>query len=147
MLVLANLASTLFMTGLIWLIQLVHYPLFAQVGRDEFVNYEDMHRRMITPVVGPVMLLELVTTMGLLVKRPETMPAWAAWTGLGLAALIWLSTALLQVPEHGVLSNGFNTAAHQRLVSTNWLRTVAWSLRSLLMLWCVSRSYDPETLK
>ncbi|MCX6592212.1 MAG: hypothetical protein NTZ56_11865 [Acidobacteria bacterium] len=147
MLVLANLASTLFMTGLIWLIQLVHYPLFAQVGRDEFVNYEDMHRRMITPVVGPVMLLELVTTMGLLVKRPETMPTWAAWTGFGLAAVIWLSTALLQVPEHGVLSNGFNAAAHQRLVSTNWLRTVAWSLRSLLMLWCVSRSYDPATLR
>lgn len=147
LLVLANLASTLFMTGLIWLIQLVHYPLFAQVGRDEFVNYENMHRRMITPLVGPMMLLELGTAVGLLVRRPETVPTWAAWTGFGLAVVIWLSTALLQVPEHGVLSNGFNIAAHQRLVSANWLRTVAWSLRSLLMLLCAARLYEPATLK
>ena len=139
-LLLVNLAATLFMTGLIWLIQLVHYPLFAQVGAERFVEYENLHRQMITPLVGPVMLVELVTAALLIVKRPETIPPFAAWTGLGLAGLIWLSTALLQVPEHGILSNGFDTAAHQRLVSTNWLRTVAWSLRSVLMLWCVARS-------
>lgn len=147
LMLLVNLASTLFLTGLIWLVQLVHYPLFAQVGSAEFVNYENMHRRMITPLVGPMMLLELGTAVGLLVRRPETIPTWAAWTGFGLAVVIWLSTALLQVPEHDVLSNGFDTAAYQRLVSTNWWRTAAWSLRSLLMLWCVYRTYDPETLR
>ncbi len=136
---LTNLAATLFMTGLIWFVQLIHYPLYAQVGADRFVNYENLHRQMITPLVGPVMLVELLTAAALIIKRPETIPASAAWIGLGLAGLIWLSTALLQVPEHGVLSNGFDTAAHQRLVSTNWLRTAAWSIRSLLMLWCVAR--------
>jgi hypothetical protein len=31
---LANLAATFFMVGLIWFVQIVHYPLFGQVGRD-----------------------------------------------------------------------------------------------------------------
>ena len=34
-----------------------------------------------------------------------------------------------------MLSQEFDKAVHQRLVWTNWLRTVAWSLRALLVLW------------
>ena len=60
---------------------------------------------------------------------------WGAIIGLALVTLIWLSTALLQVPCHEDLSNGFDTEIHRRLVATNWIRTVAWSLRSLLATW------------
>jgi hypothetical protein len=31
-------ASTLFMTGLSWFVQVVHYPLFAAVGPDAFAR-------------------------------------------------------------------------------------------------------------
>lgn len=55
--------------------------------------------------------------------------------GLALVAVIWLSTALLQVPCHELLCVGFDPAVHQRLVWTNWIRTAAWSLRGFLVLW------------
>jgi len=133
----ANLASTWFLAGLIWTIQLVHYPLFDRVGREGFAAYEGAHARMITPLVGPVMLLEAMTAVLLVVSRPRFMPAWAAWTGLALVGVAWLSTFLLQVPMHGTLARGFDADAHARLVGTNWIRTAAWSARSLLLAWCL----------
>ena len=34
LILLSNVAATLYMVGLIWCIQIVHYPLFAQVGKE-----------------------------------------------------------------------------------------------------------------
>ncbi len=39
-----HLAATAAMTGLIWFVQVVHYPLFDLVGRAQFVGYEAAHR-------------------------------------------------------------------------------------------------------
>ena len=36
---LANAAATLFMTGVGWFVQVVHYPLLGCVGADEFRAY------------------------------------------------------------------------------------------------------------
>ncbi len=130
--------TTLFMTGLIWFVQIVHYPLMGRVGGDAFGRYEAAHTRLTTWVVGPPMLAEGVTAIMILVRRPAWLPAWQAWTGLALLALIWISTAALQVPAHRRLAGGFDPAAHRRLVSTNWIRVVAWSLRAALVLhWAV----------
>ena len=137
----ANLASTWFLAGLIWTIQLVHYPLFDRVGREGFAAYEGAHARMITPLVGPVMLLEAMTAVLLVVSRPRFVPAWAAWTGLALVGVAWLSTFLLQVPMHGTLARGFDAEAHARLVGTNWIRTAAWSARALLCAWCAHAAF------
>ena len=38
--ILVQAVSTLPMVGLVWLVQVVHYPLFDHVGRDEFASYE-----------------------------------------------------------------------------------------------------------
>ena len=133
---LANLASAWFLAGLIWTIQAVHYPLFARVGREGFAAYESAHTRLITLVVGPAMLAELAAAFALVALRPRAVPAWAAWAALGLVGVIWISTAFVQVPLHGVLGRGFDDDAHARLVGTNWIRTAAWSARALLLAWC-----------
>ena len=134
----ANLASTLFMTGLIWFVQIVHYPLFAAVGSDAFAAYSRSHQALTTFVVGPPMLLEALTAGILVFARPVGIPAWMPWTGLALVAVIWLSTATLQVPAHTRLSAGFDPAVGASLVATNWIRTIGWSLRAVLacaMVW------------
>jgi len=136
----ANLAAALFLTGLIWTIQLVHYPLFSWIGAAQFPAYEAAHTARITPLVGPVMLLELLAALALVFARPPAIPAWAAWTALALVALIWASTFLLQVPRHSLLASGFHPTAHVALVSSNWIRTAAWSARSTLLLWFSFRS-------
>jgi len=134
---LANLASTLFMTGLIWFVQVVHYPLFAWVGAAEFPAYSREHQHWTTFVVGPPMLLEALTAALLVAARPSGVPAWAAWAGLALVGVIWLSTAALQVPAHGRLISGFDAGIAAALVSTNWIRTAAWTARAALLLWIV----------
>jgi hypothetical protein len=36
---------------------------------------------------------------------------------------------------HAVLGRGFDDAAHERLVTTNWIRTLAWSARAAILAW------------
>jgi hypothetical protein len=123
------------MFGVIWVVQLVHYPLFAGVGAEGFVAYEAAHKVRITLVVFPAMTLELGTAVALLWLRPDVVPPWMVWVGLALVGVVWLSTAFVQVPLHTTLSGGFEGGAHARLVATNWIRTAAWTLRAGLVLW------------
>jgi len=77
------------------------------------------------------------TAILLLVQRPQGVSPSLAWIGVGLVAVIWASTAFLQVPAHARLSGGFDAETASTLVSTNWIRTVAWTARgcvALLML-------------
>lgn len=136
---LAHVGATIFMTGLIWLIQIVHYPLFGQVGPAQWHGYHSAHTTLITFIVMPVMLVELATAGWLVLERPAAIPAWAALLGAALVGVIWLSTAFLQVPMHNQLGGTFDVAAHANLVNTNWIRTVAWSARTVLVLWMVAR--------
>ena len=57
-----------------------------------------------------------------------------------LVGVYWISTWLLQVPQHNILSHAFDAEAHSLLVATNWLRTGTWSLRSLLALAIIART-------
>ena len=87
----AHVGATLAMTGLIWLIQCVHYPLFAQVGAEAFQEYHARHTQWITPIVGPLMLIELGTAFWLVQTPPAGLPdlanlggSWASHRDLGI---------------------------------------------------------------
>ena len=135
LLFLAHLGSTLFMLGVIWIIQIVHYPLFANVGKLDFSAYEQRHTKIITWVVAPAMFVEGTTAAILFFFPPTEVSTGELWVGVVLLIVIWLSTALLQVPCHAALARSYSPRIHRRLVWTNWLRTIAWSLRGLLVLW------------
>ena len=139
---LAQLASTLTMTGLIWFVQVVHYPLFAMVGPEHFPAYEAAHANRTTWVVAPLMLVELASALALLLPslRPAFISVESAWLGAALVGLLWASTGLVQVPLHNQLHAGYSAAAIGRLVATNWVRTAAWTLRAGLVLSWTSRA-------
>ncbi len=136
---LLNLAATWYMTGVIWFVQVVHYPLFARVSTEQFATYERLHQDFTFWVVFPPMMVELASSLWLVFSRPRWMSDKAAWLGLSMLVLIWLSTFLVQVPYHQKLSGGFDATTQTWLVGTNWGRTFLWSLRSGLLLWIVSR--------
>ena len=137
---LVQLATTLPLVGLIWLVQVVAYPLFARVNAADFAAYHAAHSRLITLVVGPLMLGELLAAVAWLLVQDGSVPRGVAWTGLGLVAAAWLVTAFASVPQHEVLARSFEARAHEVLVSTNWLRTAAWTARGALLLWATARS-------
>ena len=131
----ANVVSTLFMVGLIWMVQIVHYPLFDDVGQENYLSYQQRHQTNITYIVGPVMLIELATAIALAWHPVEGVGKPLVYIGIALVALIWLSTAFIQVPCHEKLVRGFDPAAYRWLVDSNWIRTVAWTLRGGLTTW------------
>jgi len=140
---LVQLIATGFMTGLIWFVQLVHYPMMAGWPHDDFGQWELAHRDRTGPVVIPPMLAEGAAAAWLLIRRPRTVSAWLTWLGAGLLAGIWASTFFLQVPCHLRLSTGWDDATHRFLVESNWIRTVLWTARlgvAAMMLWQVARS-------
>ena len=123
------LLATAFMTGVIWYVQLVHYPLMAGWPHADFGAWEEKHRQRTGVIVMPVMLVEGVTAAMLLGRRPERVPPWLPWAA-GLALIgVWASTFLLQVPCHDLLAQGWNEGVHARLVQSNWLRTACWTIR------------------
>ncbi len=129
-------AATLFMTGLIWFVQVVHYPLFGRVGSG-YEAYQAEHMRRTGLVVGPPMLLEAAAGGWIAWFPPPGVSTGLALGGLGLLFVIWISTWLAQMPNHQRLLQGFDKRAHRKLVLSNWVRTVAWTLRSFLALWMV----------
>ena len=125
-------AATLFMTGLIWVIQIVHYPLLAIVGPGQLKEYARKHAARITLIVAPVMFIELGAGAWLAATRADT----TAIIALALLAVIWVSTFAVQVRLHGRLQRG-DASAVALLTRSNWVRTIAWSVRgalSVLML-------------
>ena len=136
---LLHVATTFAMVGLIWFVQIVHYPLFSQVGRNEFHGYESRHQRLTTWVVAPLMLVELVTAIFLLWHPPVGVGSVAIWFGICLLGFIWLITFSVQVPQHAALAKAYQPETQRRLVTGNWFRTIAWSMRGMLVLWMVGQ--------
>jgi hypothetical protein len=137
MILLAQVGATLAMTGIIWFAQIVHYPLLNRVGTKNLLEYEGDNLRLTGWVVGPLMGIEAVSALLLFWFPPSGTSSTAVHANMALLALIWLSTAFFQVPQHRILARGYEARAHSFLVRTNWIRTGAWSARALLVLWMV----------
>ena len=134
-LLLTQLVSTLMMAGLIWFVQVVHYPLFKQVGEREFPDYEEMHIRSTGRVVAPLMATEAIAAILICIELPQGVSLASALTGAVLVLVIWLSTVSIQVPCHRLLASGCDEQAWQLLVRSNWVRTAAWTARVMIALW------------
>ena len=130
MLLALHAAVTWTLVGLIWTIQVVHYPLFDAVEREGFRTFHERHARRITMLVGVLMPAEAVLAVWLAWTEPSAL----TWIGVVLIALIWLATAFLAVPRHAELAEGYDRTAHHRLVATNWVRTALWTARGVIAL-------------
>ena len=130
-LLVANLVAAGLLTGLIWTVQLVGYPLYAEVPAEGFVAFHAAWASRITLLVGPLMLAELLLAAAWALRRPSPLSLGA----LACVLVAWAVTAGLSVPAHAQLDAGFSAAAFHRLLTTNWLRTVAWTLRLGLVAW------------
>lgn len=127
-----HLLTTFAMLGLIWFVQIVHYPMMASFDRKNFAAHEKEHCDRTGWVVVPLMLGEVFTFALLLLEGMHSNTFLLSGVLLGV---IWASTFLLQVPLHRALLQGWNAGAHRRLVATNWIRTVAWTGRAGLLSW------------
>ena len=127
-----HLLTTTLMTGVIWVIQLVHYPSFHYVDREHFSAFETFHSKQISKIVIPLMLLELVSGIGLLyyLKKSQSL----LLINLLLLTATWLTTFAFSARYHGILTSGFSEKHIFKLIHTNWIRTLLWSIRTIIIL-------------
>ena len=132
---------TIYMTGLIWFVQVTHYPLFSMIDARSFPAYEAAHCRRTTWVVLPPMLVELGFAGWLWLATPDDSSTLAA-IALAMVVAIWVSTFAVQVPCHNRLNSRLDHHIVRRLVASNWLRTALWTGRTAIavaLLWPASQ--------
>ena len=125
-----HLVATVFMVGLIWFVQVVHYPLFDRISGEASIQYAAEHQRRTAWVVGLPMLVEGITTLWLFFN-PIDGRLLPLLGGL-LLLKIHLSTIFLQIPLHKKLSQGYEREVVRKLVATNWVRTIGWTIRAAI---------------
>lgn len=125
LLLLIQLIASAAMTGIIWIVQVAVYPLFAKVGAEAFEAYHEGYMSLVSFIIMPLMAIEALTCAACFFlgnKRDHLAPSI-------LFGIICLSTALIQVPQHQALTQVTVGA----LVAGNWTRTIAWTLRTGLL--------------
>jgi hypothetical protein len=133
--VIFNLVVSSFMVGLIWLIQLVSYPLFSYVNVRDFQKYHSLHVKKITPLVALAMIFEAGIALILLIFIPEISVGLLV-INTSLVCLIWVSTAFIQIPYHQRLEFSKNQILYtEKLIKTNWIRTILWTFKLIISIW------------
>ena len=125
-----HLVATLLMVGIIWMVQVVHYPLMAFTGPDHAPMYQQLHVRRMAWLVTPIMIVEAISAVWLFLN----MEGWLFAIGMLLLGAIWAVTLMVSVPSHSVLVERFDLATHQKLLSSNGLRAALWTSRGVLAL-------------
>ena len=123
-----NLILNSILTGIIITTQIVTYPLLKYVNRD-FTLFHQKYVSRIGFIVAPIMVLEL-TVVGKMVIDDFYNPLIKLLAFFTI--LIWLSTFFIQVPIHKQLSKGKNLTRLKILITSNWIRTIGWSLKLAL---------------
>ncbi|MEX1062304.1 MAG: hypothetical protein WEC12_01765 [Balneolaceae bacterium] len=129
---LLNTACSLILTGIIWFMQIVYYPVLPRLYRAEFKRH---HRFIVSRsvfIAGPFMAGELISSIYLASNAEQFFLYHLG--GLIIVAILWLSTFFIQLPAHFRLNKGYNEEFVKKLTDTNWLRTILWSAKSLISL-------------
>ena len=115
----------------------VNYSSWHLIGADEFIAYHQfISPRVLAFLVAPA-ILGTVFTILMLWSRPAVIPAWAVWIAIATQAVVWISTATIQVPIQLQLSqHGLSVELIDRLIETNiWLRRIPYSVCAGMFLW------------
>ncbi|MEY4228632.1 MAG: hypothetical protein RLZ84_1224, partial [Actinomycetota bacterium] len=129
------------MVGLIWTIHVVHYPLFAEVGDATYVAFQSAHVDRIGKLLFVPWLTEGATLLALLWltfiagRRELRTPVMI---GAIAMAVVLVISGFWSAPAHGELMDGFDSAVHDRLMTANLIRTLAWSVRGITAIWILA---------
>ena len=123
--------STSLMVGIIWVIQLLHYPAFNFIKESDYVEFQHFHMQRISFIVVPVMILELFSAFMLVYYVRSNLLILC----LIILLFIWLITFVFFTKLHQSLLGGYDKIIVNKLVQINWSRTVLWSLRLIILIY------------
>ena len=134
-----SLALTIFSTGIAWVIQTIVYPMFAEMGASRFAETHIRFMRSLTLFVYLPMQMAFLATLGMFWYRPITIPFIFVGVLLALDVTILVSTfRRLSSMHYQLAKEGHNQELIEKLISFSWLRTIAWTLKSILLITILS---------
>ena len=108
---------------LIWLVQLIIYPSFLHIGTKDFVDWHNRYIGRIGMIVIPLMLSQVGIEIMYIVQHDYRL------SRILMIVAIWISTFSLSVPCHNRLhKDGKNSTITRHLITSNWIRTILWSM-------------------
>lgn len=128
----SEIALTWILVGVVFYMQLIHYPLFKKI-REGFAQFEHAHIRRTACFMGPLMLLDGVGAAILVGLADSESVMRLCVINLILVGFIWLSTLMLTVALHQKLSIRFSKNAHKHLLNSNWIRCILWFIKGVLL--------------
>lgn len=139
-------ALVFYTTGAAFIESFVNYPSWPLIGESEFIAYH----RFISPRV--LMLLVVPAVLGtvcnilMLWFRPQSIPRWSVWLSIALQAIVWISSAAIQIPIQVQLSaKGLSMPLIERLIQTNLLlRRIPYAITAVLFVWMMVKTLQGE---
>ena len=129
-----HLVSTSFMVGVIWIVQLVHYPTFLFIDEQKSNDFQKFHMSRISYIVMPAMTTELFSGIYIYIYSNMAIDSNLFLLALTILIINWIITALVFVKMHNKLLINYKIEIISLLVKWNWLRTLLWSVRLILLL-------------
>ena len=119
-----------YLVSLVFMTQFITYPTFLHIDKDKFSEYHRKYVNNISFIVAPVMLIELLTLFLIAYLSSEFLIVKT----LILLLVIWLTTFFIMIPSHNRISKSFDKKEIINLINYNWVRTILWSLKLLLII-------------
>ena len=113
------------MCVVLWLVQLVIYPSFLRVEPSELIARHKAYTFRVSFIILPLMFGQLALSI-LSVVGDATILEWTAFTFI---LVCWILTFFVSVPLHRKIERNDTTReTRQKLIATNWSRTILWSV-------------------
>ena len=119
-----------YLVSLLFMTQFITYPTFLHIDKDKFSEYHRKYVNNISFIVAPVMLIELLTLSLIAYFSSE----FLIIKSLILLLVIWLTTFFIMITSHNRISKSFNKKEIISLINYNWVRTILWSFKLLLII-------------
>ena len=118
------------LVGVILMTQILSYPLLLKLGISNFYNYYNSYTKRISFIVIPLMIFEVLLSIILNIILNN----FYLFASNILLFVVWGSTFFIQVPIHNKLSTNHSYVLINKLIYTNWIRTIAWICKLIILI-------------
>ena len=123
-----NVLFNVYLIAISIIVQFIVYPSFNKI-LESFTEYHGRYKKKIFWIVGPVMILEILTSLLMILNEFDIYLI----PGL-IVLLLWMLTFIYIVPLHKQLSKEFQTNKHIKLLKLNFVRTILWALKFFVLI-------------
>ena len=125
-----QIVINVYLLGVIIMTQFITYPTFLIIDKNSFNKYHRKYVNIISIIVAPAMVLEITSLIVLVYLSKDCLLV----KSLILLLCIWLTTFIIMVPSHNILSRKNDSKEIKKLININWVRTFLWSVKLIVML-------------